>query len=167
MKNLALKVKILRRPLRTPQNEKKGLLMQEKELGTSWVAQNRAIIKNFPEDFLETTDVKEIKLPQDVLVLGAEMFGQYEIINSEGQAVLTADSFMKAKYILYSNRHKPKSIKMPNDEKLVKETVKKYEKYLDELLEQIKKEFEEKFPKSKQLYEVTNYIFASLNLKRY
>lgn len=141
--------------------------MQEKELGTSWVAQNRAIIKNFPEDFLEETDVTEIKLPQDVLVLGPEMFGQFEILNSEGNAALKADSFIKAKYILYSNRHKPKSIKMPNDDEIVKTTVKKYEKYLDELLEQIKKEFEDTFPKSKQLYEVTNYIFASLNLKRY
>lgn len=141
--------------------------MHEKEMGTSWVAQNRAIIKNFPEDFLETEEVKEIKLPEDVLVLGAEMFGQYEILNSTGQPVLTTDSYMKAKYILYANRHKPKSIKIPVDENIIKDTVKRYEKYLDQLLEEIKEEFQKNFPKSKQLHEVTNYIFASLNLKRY
>ena len=141
--------------------------MQEKELGISWVAQNRAIIKNFPEDFLEEIETKEVKLPQDVLVLGPEMFGKFEVLNSEGNAVLTVDSFLEAKYILYSNRHKPKSIKIPVDESVLKSTVKKYEKYLDELLADIKEEFEKTFPKSKQLYEVTNYIFASLNLKRY
>lgn len=141
--------------------------IQEKEFKSNWVAQNKPLIKNFPEDFIDAKDVKEIKLPEDVLVLGAEMFGQYEIIDSYGNAIFTTDSIYTAKYILYSNRHKPKSIKIPTDENLVKETVKKYEKYLDELLEQIKSEFEKTYPKSKQLYEVTNYIFASLNLKRY
>lgn len=141
--------------------------MREKEFGISWVAQNRAIIKNFPEEFLEVKDVQEIKLPEDVLVMGPEMFGEFEILDSEGNPVLKAESFTKAKYILYSNRHKPKSIKIPINEEIVKETVKRYEKYLDELLTQIKEEFEDTFPNSKQLYEVTNYIFASLNLKRY
>ena len=141
--------------------------MREKEFGISWVAQNRAIIKNFPEEFLEVKDVHEIKLPEDVLVLGPEMFGEYEILDSEGNPVLKAESMIRAKYILYSNRHKPKSIKIPNNEEIIKETVKRYEKYLDELLAQIKEEFEDAFPNSKQLYDVTNYIFASLNLKRY
>lgn len=141
--------------------------MKEKEFGSKWVAQNKAIIKNFPEDFLKSDNVEEIKLPDDVLVLGSELFGKYEIMNSEGQEVLKTDSLQRAKYILYSNRHKPKSIKVPKEEEEVKITVKEYEKYLDELLEQIKSEFEKTYPKSKQLNEVTNYIFASLNLKRY
>ena len=141
--------------------------MREKEFGANWVAQNKAIIKNFPEDFLEASDVKEIKLPEDTLVLGAEIFGQYEILDSKGKSILQVNSLMEAKYILYSNRNKLKSVRMPNDIGTIKETVKKYEKYLDELLEQIKEEFEKTFPKSKQLYEITNFIFASLNLKRY
>ncbi len=141
--------------------------MREKEFGISWVAQNRAIIKNFPEDFLETDSVNEIKLPEDVLVMGSELFGKYELHDSEGHTVIKADSLTNAKYILYSNRHKPKSIKIPVEDSEVKKTVKKYEKYLDELLSQIKEEFEGSFPKSKQLHDVTNYIFASLNLKRY
>ena len=95
------------------------------------------------------------------------MFGKYEILDSEGNAVLKAESFTEAKYLLYSNRHKPKSIKIPIDHKVMKNTVSKYENYLDELLEEIKKEFENTFPKSKKLHEITNYIFASLNLKRY
>lgn len=141
--------------------------MKEKEFGSTWVANNKALIKNFPEDFLKSDNVEELKLPVDVLVLGSELFGKYEIMNSEGQEVLKTDSLIRAKYILYSNRHKPKSIKVPKEDETVKATVKEYEKYLDELLEQIKEEFKENFPKSKQLYEVTNYIFASLNLKRY
>lgn len=141
--------------------------MLEKEFGANWVAQNKAIIRNFPEDFLEEKEVEEVKLPVDVLVLGSELFGQYEILDSEGNAVLKTNSLIRAKYILYSNRHKPKSIKIPKNDEAVKSTVKKYEKYLDELLEQIKTKFESYFPKSRQLYDVTNYIFASLNLKRY
>jgi hypothetical protein len=141
--------------------------MKEKEFGSKWVAQNKAIIKNSPEDFLKSEKVEEIKLPDDVLVLGSELFGKYEIMNSEGKEVLKTDSLLRAKYILYSNRHKPKSIKIPKEDEEVRTTVKEYEKYLDELLEQIKSEFEKAYPKSKQLYEVTNYIFASLNLKRY
>lgn len=141
--------------------------MHEKEFGISWVAQNRAIVKNFPEDFLEDEEVKELKLPEDVLVLGPELFGEFEILNSEGNAVLKAKDMNEAKYILYSNRHKPKSIKIPVDDAAVQKAVKKYEEYLDELLSRIKNDFNELFPKSKKLMEITNYIFASLNLKRY
>ena len=141
--------------------------MREKEFESNWISQNRALIKNFPEDFLETENVKEMKLPDDVLVMGPEMFGQYEILDSDGNPVVKADSHIHAKYILYSNRNKPKSIKIPVDEDEVKQTVKKYEKYLDELLTEIKTEFEKNFPKSKQLFDITNHIFSSLNLKRY
>lgn len=141
--------------------------MHEKEFGTSWVAQNRAVIKNFPDDFLENEEVKEIKLPGDVLVLGPEIFGSFEILNSAGEAVLTSDNVLNAKYILYANRHKPESIKIPVDDEAVKIVVKKYEKYLDELLAKIKKDFDGLFPKSPKLMEIINYIFVSLNLKRY
>ncbi|WKZ69065.1 MAG: hypothetical protein QY331_13980 [Melioribacteraceae bacterium] len=141
--------------------------MKEKEFAKEWVTNNKGKINSFPDDFLSSGKTEKIILPQKVLVLGSELFGTYEILDEHGNEELKVDDIYKAKFILYSNRTKPKYINCPIDVNEIKSVVKSYEKYLDELLEQIKKEFKSTFPDSKSFPEISNYIFNSLNLKRH
>lgn len=140
--------------------------MKEKEFAKEWVSENKDSIKSFPNDFLLNEKTDEIKLPAKVLVLGPELFGTYELLDEKGNEELKVDDIYKAKYVLYANRNKPLNVNCPIDAKEIKSVVKSYEKYLDELLEKIKKEFKSNFPESKAFPEISNYIFNSLNLKR-
>ena len=95
-------------------------------------------IKIFPENFCDLSDTKKINLPEENLVLGKDFFGSYEITTTNGASVLNVDDQSEAKFIVYSSRKRTKQIKIPNDSKLITESVKKYESYLDELLTKIK-----------------------------
>ncbi len=141
--------------------------MLEKEFAKYWVQLNRGEIKSFPGDFLSSSQTEEIKLPGKVLILGSELFGTYELLDEKGNEFLKVEDIYKAKYILYANMNKPNSIECPVHPEEIKSVVKLYENYLDNLLEQIRKEFKSKFPESKSFPEISNYIFNSLNLKRH
>ncbi|MGE5351878.1 MAG: hypothetical protein ACM3P0_07335 [Acidobacteriota bacterium] len=142
--------------------------MTEKEFTSEWVSRLQGgLLKKFPEDFLNSLQCEERTIPSINLVMGEELFGQYEILDSRGNSVLMAESLPEAKYIIYGNRMKPESLKIPRDEARIKETVKAYEKHLDNIIRQMDSEFKKKLPQSKNFVVVSNDVFNLLNLKRF
>lgn len=142
--------------------------MSEKDFIGKWVNNLRdGGLKNFPEDFMIETETENVSLKSKTLVLGPELFGTWEINDTQGSRVVQAGSLIKAKYILYSNRTLPERITVPKSEDANRQMVKLYEKYLDGLVMEIIKEFRNQFPEKKNFFEVSNKIFNSLNLCRY
>ncbi|MCU7494899.1 MAG: hypothetical protein HF314_14595 [Ignavibacteria bacterium] len=143
--------------------------MTEKEFTSEWVSRLQGgLLKNFPDDFLNNDlQFEERTLPSINLVMGEELFGRYEILDSRGNSILMAESLPEAKYILYSNRLKPQALKIPRDETQIRETVKSYEKHLDNIIRQMEAGFKKDVPQSKNFITVSNGIFNLLNLKRY
>jgi hypothetical protein len=141
----------------------------EKEFTSEWVSRLQGgLLKNFPDDFLNNDlQFEERTLPSINLVMGEELFGRYEILDSRGNSILMAESLPEAKYILYSNRLKPQALKIPRDETQIRETVKSYEKHLDNIIRQMEAGFKKDVPQSKNFITVSNGIFNLLNLKRY
>lgn len=141
----------------------------EKEFTSEWVESLKSgRLKHFPEDFIDKNEqFEEIKLPPKNIHMGEELFGSFELIDSDGNSVLVADSHAKAKFIIYSSREKVQEINIPLKEQKVIDSVKSYEKYLDGLIREIEKDYNSKFPKLKNFLAVSNVIFNSLNLKRY
>ena len=142
--------------------------MIEKEFISRWtVSLSENGIKAFPEDFLENMTTEEIKLPGKTLVIGEEFFGNYEILTVDGTAVLQAESQYKAKYIVYSNRKKNTSVKIPVRSEDIKTAVAKYENYLDSIIKEIEADYKKSFPGEKRSNDLTNEIFRVLSLNRY
>lgn len=123
-------------------------------------------IKNFPIDFINTKGLSEIEVPEKVLVLGKEFFGSYEVSSATGDFVLTLSSQAEAKYLVYASRNRTSKIKKPGDQKLTEKAVEEYEKYLDRILFEIKKEYQRKINNGKNVTSVSNEIFKKLNLVR-
>lgn len=123
-------------------------------------------IKNFPIDFINTKGLSEIEVPEKVLVLGKEFFGSYEVSSATGDFVLTLSSEAEAKYLVYASRNRTSKIKKPGDQKLTEKAVEEYEKYLDRILFEIKKEYQRKINNGKNVTSVSNEIFKKLNLVR-
>ena len=108
-----------------------------------------------------------LQLPGKSLLKGSELFGSYEIIDTDGQALLSTDSNDKIKYILYANRNNLNQIEIISNSSDLSITVKKYEKHLDEIVTLINDDFEKEFPTSDKSQHVTNKIFQVLNLHRH
>ncbi len=142
--------------------------MTEKEFISGWTKKiGEAGIKNFPDDFITNFITEEIELPGKTLVLGQEFFGSHEILTIDGTPFLQLNSFVKAKYLIYSNRLKPKFIRIPTNESEIKSAVSDYENYLDNILKEIKVDYNTKFPDGKNSVASANEIFRILNLTRY
>lgn len=140
--------------------------MSEKEFINSYVFKYSGSIKNFPSDFIsEKNFLKELKLPGKTLLIGKEFFGKYEIITPDGNPVLHAESYIHAKFILYSNRNNPQLIFIPPDDEM-KQAVKLYEQYLDTIIKEIETDCKKHFPEEKNSNVVANEIFRQLNLVR-
>lgn len=140
-------------------NEKEFVSTQSEKL-KSWG------IKIFPEDFCDLSNVKELNLPEKNLVLGKDFFGSFEITTTNGEPVLNVEDQSEAKFIVYSSKKRSKQIKIPNDSKLITESVKKYESYLDELLTKIKNDYQRENLETKNIGTVSGEIFKRLNLTR-
>lgn len=140
----------------------------EKEFTAEWTSRlQKGLIKNFPDDFLTDSVCEERTLPGINLVMGEELFGQYEILDSKGNSVLMAENLPEAKFIIYSNRLKPMAIRIPKDENRIREVVKSYEKHLDTIIRQMEADFKKQLPQSKNFVAISNDIFNLLNLKRF
>ena len=126
-----------------------------------------SLLKSFPDDFIGGQHFEILTLPRKPLIKGSELFGTYEITDTDGIPLLSTNNIDKLKYILYANRGKPSEIKIITDEKDLSNTVKSYEKHLDELLKSIVHDFKTEFPSSDKLSAVSNKIFQLLNLQRY
>jgi hypothetical protein len=123
-------------------------------------------IKNFPLDFINSKKFSEIEVPDKVLVLGKEFFGSYEVSSATGDFVMIFSNVFEAKCIVYSSRNRKNKIKLPTDLTVVKKAVEDYEKYLDQLLREIEKDYLKKINNGKNLSSVSNDIFKKLNLTR-
>ena len=123
-------------------------------------------IKNFPIDFLQTKKLSEIEVPDKVLILGKEFFGSFEVSSATSDFIMTFTNESEAKYVVYASRNRKSKIKIFNDLALIKKTVEDCEKYLDELLQDIKKDYLKKINNGKNLTSVSNEIFKKLNLIR-
>lgn len=141
--------------------------MDEKQFISFWIQKLSADnIKNFPEDFLIEGDTELYFLPNSSILIDEEFFGEYALIDTSGREILKTNSYEKAKYFLYANRLKPKSISIPKESKLVLTMVSQYEKYIDSIIKMIEIDYQKKFPASKAFLKVLNKIFTNLNLVR-
>ncbi len=99
-------------------------------------------------------------------MLGKEFFGSYEVSSAAGDFVLTFNNLFEAKYVVYASQHRKKQIKIPGELSNIKKSVEDYEQYLDELLQEIKKDYVKKINNGKNFTSVSNEIFKKLNLTR-
>lgn len=142
--------------------------MTEKEFADGWINKlNDKGLKKFPQDFFSSNEYRQINLPGKGLILGKEFFGNFEILTADGSPVLQAGTFNQAKYIIYSSRSKPESIKIPLDENEIKEANSAYESYLDSMIKMIEKDYKNNFAEGKNSRSVVNEIFRKLNLTRH
>ena len=140
-------------------NEKEFVSTQSDKL-KSWG------IKIFPEDFCDLSNAKKLNLPEKNLLLGKGFFGSFEVTTTNGESVLNVEDQSEAKFIVYSSKKRSKQIKIPIDSKLITESVKKYESYLDELLTKIKNDYQRENLETKNIGTVSGEIFKRLNLTR-
>lgn len=140
-------------------NEKDFIFSKSKELQLSG-------IKDFPAAFSDLKQSQIIDVPDKQLILGKEFFGSYEVTTPSGDFTLTLDNETEAKYIVYASRNRTKKIKLLQKQDEVKRVVEEYEKYLDSILQEIKKEYTKRFPNGKNFTSVSNSIFKKLNLIR-
>lgn len=123
-------------------------------------------IKKFPFDFIDQTHLDIFQIPIKFLVIGQEFFGGYEIITTEGESVYHALNYNEAKFFIYSSRQREGKAYLPKDKSLLKSVVDDYDKYLDGLIDQIKKDYKKYFQDVKNFHSVSNEIFKKLNLIR-
>lgn len=142
--------------------------MTEKEFTAGWIRKlSEGDLKSFPETFLSSpANTREMKMPGIELILGEELFGNYDLLDTKHNSVMMIDDYYTAKYIIYANRIKPAVIRIPEDNSETVKTVKAYETYLDDIIKQIRKEYSKSFPKASNNLAVINEIFNNLNIKR-
>ncbi len=112
-------------------------------------------------------DFEILALPGKPLLKGSELFGNFEIIDTDGDVLLSTDNIYKIKYILYANRSKPSELKILTNEDELVSAVKSYEKHLDEIVRMINLDFKKQFPTSDEAVKVSSKIFQLLNLHRH
>jgi len=123
-------------------------------------------LKNFPSDFTDLKHTGIIEVPEKQLLLGKEFFGSYEVSTPAGDFVLTFNNEFEAKYIVYASQNRKNKIKVPKELKSIKTAVENYENYLDQLLNEIKKDYLARFSSGKNYTIISNEIFNKLNLIR-
>lgn len=141
--------------------------MDEKNFIAAWIQTlNSESIKSFPKDFNVVGECKIYNLPRRGLLIGKEFFGEFELLDAEGTAVLRVDSYEKAKFIIYANKNKPDSVYVPHNNSATKEINIKYEMYLDSIIKRIDQDYKKNFPGLKNFAVLLDQIFKHLNLTR-
>jgi hypothetical protein len=134
----------------------------------SWLSKIQSSgIRQFPLDFIDESQLKNISIPVKTLVIGQEFFGAYEIITTDGQSVYHASNYDEAKFIVYSSKERNGKTYIPKDISMIKTLVDSYNNYLDDILTQIKNDYKKNFKDGKNVNAVSNEIFKKLNLIRY
>ena len=141
--------------------------MTEKEFINKWIDKiENELLKKFPDDFIYGFKTEVFDLPGKPLTIGSELFGQYEVVDMEGNPFIQIDDYNLAKYILYSNREKPINIKKPQGKTDLTTAIKRYENLLDSIIKEMKKDHQKRFNPERFL-KVSNSVFTTLNLRRY
>jgi len=123
-------------------------------------------LKIFPKDFIHSSPGTTLSLPLKFLYPGREFFGKHEITFSDGSPWRICSNSGEAKFIIYSRQNGNTEVTLPDDEILLNSAVFEYEKYLDLMMKEIKKEFLIKFPDGDDNDAVAE-ILKYLNLIRY
>ncbi len=140
--------------------------MNEKGFINKWIEKIESSFQKFPDDFINNIETESYEMPGKPIALGSELFGQFELVDLDGNPVLQTEDYNFIKYVLYSNRLKPLSILKPQSESEINKVVKEYEIQLDSIVKEIKSELAKLLPTSDFL-RVSNQIFSALNLQRY
>jgi len=140
--------------------------MNEKDFISKWIEKIESNFQKFPNDFVNNIETENYALPEKPITLGSELFGQYEIVDLDGNPVLQTDDYNFIKYVLYANRLKPSNIPKPISVAEIARVVKEYEAQLDSIVKDIKVELKKLLPTSDFL-RISNQIFNALNLQRY
>jgi len=142
--------------------------LNEKLFIESWLNKIQSSgIKQFPLHFIDLSLLNAISIPKKTLVIGQEFFGAYEIITTDGESVYHAVNYEEAKFIVSSSKERNGITYLPKDKSKIKTLVDSYNNYLDNLLNQIKKDYKKSFQDGKNVHLVSNEIFQKLNLIRY
>lgn len=142
--------------------------MNEKLFIQNWIDRiHKDGIKKFPQDFIDESLLESISIPIKTIVMGQEFFGSFEIITTKGELVYQASTIDEAKFFLYSAKERNGNAYLPKDRSKIKSTLESYNSILDDLIDQIKKDYKKNFPDGKNLLTITNEIFQKLNLIRY
>jgi len=141
--------------------------MTEKEFIKKSAEDLKKELKKFPDDFIPPYGNKTFESKGEMLILGAEFFGNYDLINSHRETILQIPDFETAKYYIYASLPKPEKFPVPLEKKILLNAVKEYEKYLDEIMKSIKNNFLKHFPDSTNYHKAVSKVFQSLNLQRY
>ncbi len=115
---------------------------------------------------MRSKNFSTVDVPDKVLVLGKEFFGSYEVSSATGDFVITFQNEFEAKYVVYASQNRKSKIKIPADTESIQKAVEDYEQYLDQLLQEIRKDYQKKFSGGKNFTAVSNEIFKKLNLTR-
>ena len=140
--------------------------MNEKDFINKWIEKIESSFQIFPNDYVTNIEIENYEMPGKPISLGSELFGQFEIVDLEGNLVLQTDDYNFIKYVLYANRLKPEAIPKPTIDSEISRIVKEYETQLDSIVKEIKNELAKLLPTSDFL-RVSNQIFNALNLQRY
>jgi len=140
--------------------------MNERDFVSKWIEKIESNFQKFPNDFVGDIETENYDLPGKPITLGSELFGQYEIVDLDGNPVLQTDDYNFIKYILYANRLKPRNIPKPISTTEIARVVKEYESQLDSIVKELIRELKNLLPTSDFL-RVSNQIFNALNLQRY
>lgn len=141
--------------------------MTKKEFVDYWIKKLTSEgIKIFPDDFLENVETILINIPAKTLIPGSELFGNYEVITTDGDFVINTVDYNEAKYYVYSSLQRRSEIKFPKDKKTIPQLVKKYEQYIDSIINEVSKDFKKNFPDPKESNPVSE-ILKTINLIRY
>jgi hypothetical protein len=140
--------------------------MNEKEFVKKWVEKIKEVLPVFPDDFINGVETQIFNMPGKPITLGSELFGQFEIVDTDGNSILQTDDYSFIKYVLYSNRIKPSEIIVPKEKSDISKVVKTYEAKLDMFIKEIKSELNKVLPTS-DFMKISKQIFNSLNLLRY
>ncbi len=123
-------------------------------------------IKVFPDDFIRTSSVEKLEIPAKTLILGKELFGNVEVITTDGSQVLLTDDLMKGKFFVYASSSANGLIEIPLEKEMIKTAVEEYERYIDFILKKIQREYRIAFPGSEDNLNIVNEVFKKLNLIR-
>ena len=140
--------------------------MNEKDFINKWIKKIESSFQIFPNDYVTNIEIENYEMPGKPISLGSELFGQFEIVDLEGNLVLQTDDYNFIKYVLYANRLKPEAIPKPTIDSEISRIVKEYETQLDSIVKEIKNELTKLLPTSNSL-RISNQIFNALNLQRY
>ena len=142
--------------------------MTKAEYESKWLNEVKAgLLKSFPRDFIENTEFEILELPQKSLTKGAEIFGEIEIIDTDGKTFYQSNNIYEIKYILYSSLNNQKKIKVVKEKSLMKKIVGEYEKHLDDIIKMMESDYKKCFPNEKDFVFISNRFFKLLNLTRF